>query len=84
MIGPIKSLSASIATISRKIESEDTAVLNLKWLDGTLGSMAVTMITFKNIEGSITIIGDKECKVGGEALNKYDFFILMMMSTKKK
>ena len=26
MIGPIKSLSASIATISRKIESEDTAV----------------------------------------------------------
>ena len=64
MIGPIKSLSASIATISRKIESEDTAVLNLKWVDGTLGSMAVTMITFpKNIEGSITIIGDqRECK----------------------
>ena len=76
MIGPIKSLSASIATISRKIESEDTAVLNLKWLDGTLGSMAVTMITFpKNIEGSITIIGDKgSAKVGGEALNKYEFF----------
>ena len=76
MIGPIKSLSASIATISREIESEDTAVLNLKWLDGTLGSMAVTMITFpKNIEGSITIIGDQgSAKVGGEALNKYEFF----------
>ena len=46
MIGPIESVSASIATISRDIESEDTAVLNLKWLDGTLGSMAVTMITY--------------------------------------
>ena len=38
--------------------------------------MAITMITFpKNIEGSITIIGDKgSAKVGGEALNKYEFF----------
>tara|TARA_Y100001970_G_C14257765_1_gene876865 strand:+ start:282 stop:1370 length:1089 start_codon:yes stop_codon:yes gene_type:complete len=76
IIGPLHSLNASIATISRKIESEDTAVLNLKWRDGTLGSMAVTMITFpKNIEGSITIIGEKgSAKVGGIALNKYEFY----------
>ena len=76
IIGPLESLSASVATISRNIESEDTAVLNLKWKNGALGTMAITMITFpKNIEGSITIIGDKgSAKVGGEALNKYEFF----------
>jgi len=76
LFGPIESVSATLATISRDIESEDTAVLNFKWKDGTLGSMAVTMITYpKNIEGSITVIGDKgSAKVGGEALNKYEFF----------
>ena len=73
--GPLESISASIATIARNIESEDTAILNLKWLKGTLGSMAITMISFpKNIEGSITVIGDKgSAKIGGEALNKYEF-----------
>ena len=37
--------------------------------------MAVTMITYpKNLEGSITVIGDKgSAKVGGEALNKFEF-----------
>ena len=76
IIGPIKSVSCKLATISRDIESEDTAVLNLKWDQGMLGSMAVTMITFpKNIEGSITVIGDNaSAKVGGEALNKYEFY----------
>ena len=76
LFGPVKSVSANIATIARNIEVEDTAVLNLKWEKGTLGTMAVTMITYpKNIEGSITIIGDKgSAKIGGEALNKYEFF----------
>ncbi len=75
LIGPIESLSASVATISRDIECEDTAVLNFKWVQGTLGTMAVTMITYpKNLEGSITVIGDKgSAKVGGEALNKFEF-----------
>ena len=31
LIGPVKSVSAKIATISRNITVEDTAVLNLKW-----------------------------------------------------
>ena len=76
IIGPVENLSANTATISRNIESEDTAVLNLKWKQGALGTMAITMITFpKNLEGSITIIGDKgSARIGGEALNKYEFF----------
>ena len=76
LIGPIESVSSFVNTISRKIEVEDTAVLNLKWIKGILGTMSVTMISYpKNIEGSITIIGDKgSAKVGGEALNRYEFF----------
>lgn len=73
--GPIESVSALKATVARNIESEDTAVLNLKWLKGTLGSTAITMISYpKNIEGSITIIGDKgSAKIGGTSFNKYEF-----------
>ena len=74
--GPLESLNANIATIGRNIEAEDTAVLTLKWKNGALGTMAVTMLTYpKNIEGSITIIGDKgSAKIGGVALNKYEYF----------
>ena len=73
--GPIDSVSAYKATVARNIESEDTAVLNLKWANGTLGSTAVTMISYpKNIEGSITVIGDKgSAKIGGTAFDKYEF-----------
>tara|TARA_B100000886_G_scaffold337191_1_gene297410 strand:+ start:5837 stop:6934 length:1098 start_codon:yes stop_codon:yes gene_type:complete len=74
LIGPVESLSASIATISRKIEVEDTASIQLKWKNGALGTMAVTMLTFpKNLEGSITILGEKgTVKIGGNAVNKIE------------
>ena len=73
--GPIDSVSAYKAKVARNIESEDTAVLNLKWPNGTLGSTAVTMISYpKNIEGSITVIGDKgSAKIGGTSFDKYEF-----------
>ena len=75
IIGPLEGLFATVSTISRQIEVEDTAVLQLKWKNGALGSMSVTMITYpKNIEGSITIIGDKgSAKVGGIAVNEFEF-----------
>ena len=75
IIGPLEGLFATVSTVSREIEVEDTAVLQLKWTNGTLGSMSVTMITYpKNIEGSITIIGDKgSAKVGGVAVNEFEF-----------
>lgn len=74
LIGPVKSINASTSTVSRKIEVEDTAVLKIKWEKGVLGTMAVTMITYPhNIEGSITIIGDKgTVKIGGKAVNKIE------------
>lgn len=70
--GPVESLSASIATLGRKIEAEDTASVQVKWRHGGLGTLAVTMLTYpKNLEGSITIIGDKGAvKIGGPAVNE--------------
>ena len=75
LVGPIEGLSAMVTTRCRSIECEDTAVMHLKWKNGALGTMAVTMITYpKNIEGSITIIGDKgSAKVGGIAVNKFEY-----------
>jgi len=58
LIGPVESISTSIATLGRKIEVEDTAALQLRWRNGALGTMAVTMLTYpENYEGSITILG---------------------------
>ena len=74
LIGPVQSISASIASIGRDIEAEDTAALQLKWRNGALGTMAVSMLTYpKNLEGSITILGDKgTVKIGGSAVNKIE------------
>lgn len=70
LIGPIDKVQAMMST-SRDIEVEDTGVLSIKWRNGTLGSMNVTMLTYpKNLEGSITILGEKgSVRVGGVAVN---------------
>ncbi len=76
MIGPVESINATIATIARNIEAEDTAAINIKWKNGALGTMAVTMITYPhNLEGSITILGENgSVKIGGKAVNKIEFW----------
>ena len=76
LVGPVESISASTATIGRKIEVEDTSAIHLRWRNGALGTMAVTMLTFpRNLEGSITILGEKgSVKVGGVAVNKIDWW----------
>ena len=76
LVGPVETISASISTRSRNIEAEDTAAIQLKWRNGALGTMAVTMLTYpENIEGSITILGDKgTVKVGGKAVNNIDIW----------
>jgi UDP-N-acetyl-2-amino-2-deoxyglucuronate dehydrogenase len=72
LIGPVESIQAYASTLARRIEVEDTGVMNIKWSAGTLGSINVTMLTYpKNLEGSITIIG--ECgtvRIGGVAVNE--------------
>ena len=70
LIGPIDKVQAMMST-TRDIEVEDTCVLNVKWRNGALGSMNVTMLTYpKNFEGSITILGEKgTVRIGGVAVN---------------
>jgi len=72
LIGPVESLQAFTATLRRDIEAEDTGVISLKWRSGALGSMNVTMLTYpKNLEGSITILGEKgTVRIGGMAVNE--------------
>jgi len=72
LIGPIDSVQAMTSTSARHIEVEDTGVLNVRWRNGALGSMAVTMLTYpKNLEGSITILGENgSVVVGGVAVNE--------------
>lgn len=71
LIGPVESVQAYTATLARNIEVEDTGVASIRWRNGALGSMSVTMLTYpKNYEGSITIIGEKgTVRVGGVAVN---------------
>lgn len=71
VIGPVADVQAMTATLARDIEVEDTGVLNIRWRSGALGSMSVTMLTYpKNLEGSITILGEKgTVRIGGVAVN---------------
>jgi UDP-N-acetyl-2-amino-2-deoxyglucuronate dehydrogenase len=71
LIGPVDSIQAMMGTLARDIEVEDTGVMNIKWRSGALGTMNVTMLTYpKNLEGSITIIGETgTVRVGGVAVN---------------
>lgn len=71
LIGPVDKVQAMMST-TRDIEAEDTGVMNIRWRNGALGSMAVTMLTYpKNLEGSITILGETgSVRIGGVAVNE--------------
>ncbi|HEX5055930.1 MAG TPA: Gfo/Idh/MocA family oxidoreductase [Gammaproteobacteria bacterium] len=72
LIGPLESVFAYTATLDRHIEVEDTGVMSIKWRSGALGSVNVTMLAYpKNMEGSITILGEKgTVRIGGVAVNE--------------
>jgi UDP-N-acetyl-2-amino-2-deoxyglucuronate dehydrogenase len=74
IVGPVESVMAYTGTLARDIEVEDTGVAALKWRNGAMGSVNVTMLTYpKNLEGSITILGERgSVRVGGVAVNKIE------------
>jgi UDP-N-acetyl-2-amino-2-deoxyglucuronate dehydrogenase len=47
-------------------------VISLRWRNGALGSMNVTMLTYpRNMEGSITVLGEHgTVRIGGVAVNE--------------
>lgn len=74
LVGPVDSVHAYTATLGRRIEAEDTGVMSVRLRQGGLGSINVTMLTYpKNLEGSITLIGEKgTARIGGTAVNKIE------------
>jgi UDP-N-acetyl-2-amino-2-deoxyglucuronate dehydrogenase len=71
MMGDVESVFAKSATALVNIEAEDTAVVILKFRNGALGIIeATTAARPKNLEGSISILGEKgSVEIGGEAVN---------------
>lgn len=69
--GPVESVMAYTGTLARDIEVEDTGVAAIRWRNGAMGTLNVTMLTYpKNMEGSITILGEKgSVRIGGVAVN---------------
>ena len=74
LVGPVESVMAKTATQARHIEAEDSGVAVLKFRSGALGVIEVNVLTYpRNIEGSITILGEKgSVKVGGTAVNRVE------------
>ena len=72
LIGPVESVMAYTGTLARNIEVEDSGVAALRWRSGAMGTLNVSMLTYpKNLEGSITILGEKgTVRVGGVAVNE--------------
>lgn len=72
LVGPVDNVHAYTGTLARDIEAEDTGVMSLRLRHGGLASINVTMLTYpKNLEGSITILGEKgTVRIGGVAVNE--------------
>ena len=72
MIGPVESVMAYTGTLARNIQVEDSGVAALRWRNGAMGTLNVTMLTYpKNYEGSITVLGEKgSVRIGGVAVNE--------------
>ena len=70
--GPVESVMAYTGTLARNIEVEDSGVAALKWRNGAMGTVNVSMLTYpKNMEGSITLLGEKgSVRIGGVAVNE--------------
>jgi UDP-N-acetyl-2-amino-2-deoxyglucuronate dehydrogenase len=70
--GPVESVMAYTGTLARNIEVEDCGVAALRWRNGAMGSVNVTMLTYpRNLEGSITILGERgSVRIGGVAVNE--------------
>jgi UDP-N-acetyl-2-amino-2-deoxyglucuronate dehydrogenase len=77
LVGPVESVMAKTATQARRIEAEDSGVAVLKFRSGALGVIEVNVLTYpRNLEGSITILGEKgSVKVGGTAVNRVETWL---------
>lgn len=77
LIGDVKKVYALTGNFGHQgiIEFEDTGVVALQFYNGVLGTINYTVNSFaKNMEGSITIFGEKgTVKIGGQYLNELEY-----------
>ena len=74
LMGDVSEVAAITDTLARDIEAEDAGSTVLRFANGAIGGVNVTMLTYpKNLEGSVAILGEKgTVKIGGMALNKVE------------
>ena len=77
MIGDVASARAFVANHQHEdfVDFEDCGVVAIEFANGTLGTVHFTINSHsKNMEGSITIFGDKgTIKIGGQYLNELEY-----------
>lgn len=77
MIGDVKRAYALTGNFAHKgiIDFEDTGVVAMEFYNGVLGTINYTVNSYgKNMEGSITIFGEKgTVKIGGQYLNELEY-----------
>jgi len=72
MMGEVEGVYAMSATALAKIETEDTAVVTVRFRNGALGVIeATTAARPKDLEGSISVLGETgTVEIGGFAVNQ--------------
>ena len=72
--GPVEEVTALLATLARQIQVEDTGSAIIRFRNGAIGNINVTVLTYPcNLEGSITILGEKgTVRIGGTSMNKIE------------
>lgn len=76
MLGEPESIVGFCGTMTHKIEAEDTGIAIIKFKNGAFGVIEATTSVFpENLEGSISIFGEKgSVKIGGTAMNKIELW----------
>ncbi len=74
--GEVESVFAYTATLAHQIETDDVGIGVIRFKNGALATIEGSTITYpQNLEGSLTIFGEKgSVKVGGPALNRIAFW----------
>jgi UDP-N-acetyl-2-amino-2-deoxyglucuronate dehydrogenase len=77
MMGDVESVFAKMTTALADVETEDTAIVMLKFKNGALGIVEATTATRPtNLEGSISILGENgTVVVGGIAVNEMQTWV---------
>jgi UDP-N-acetyl-2-amino-2-deoxyglucuronate dehydrogenase len=77
MIGDVRKVKSFAANLAHQgiIEFEDTGVIACEFYNGAIGTINYTVNSYKkNMEGSLTIFGDKgTVKIGGQYLNELEY-----------